>query len=80
MLKNDWQNVTSSALQRVKYNPETQQLHVQFHDHPGKPGPVAEYNDVSAHKFKRLMASESKGTFFHKHIRTLPLKHPWRYL
>jgi len=72
--------VSSSAIKSVGYDPQAKKLHVEFQGHNDVPGKVAEYDGVSADQHRRLMASESKGQFFHRHIRTKPEHHAWRYL
>lgn len=76
----DWQEVQSDSLARVKHDPEAKRLTVQFHGRGGDPGPVAEYDNVDAKQHAALMAATSKGQFFHRHIRTKPEHHTWRYL
>jgi KTSC domain-containing protein len=70
-----WQTIpNSSNIARLGYAPETEQLYVEFK----QTGSVAIYDDVSESRFAELMAAESKGAFFTKHIRNNP-DHPWRY-
>ena len=76
-----WSNVDSSAIARVNYDPATRKLLIQFHGKTGgAPGPTAEYDNVSTDTNKRFMTADSKGSFFHKHIRGNAEKHPWRYV
>jgi len=69
-----WRDVDSSNLKRVRYDPATKKLHVEFHS-----GKIAEYDEVGAEKYNRLLAAESKGAFFHKHVRRNK-QHSWRYV
>lgn len=56
--------VESGAIKAVGYDPATQTLTVQF-----KNGGVYEYGGVPVHKYWALMASDSKGQHFMRHIR-----------
>lgn len=76
----DWQEVNSASLARVKHDPEAKRLTVQFHGRGDADGLVAEYDNVSVKQHADLMKSDSKGQFFHRHIRTKPEHHTWRYL
>lgn len=64
----------SSNIASVGYDPAEQTLHVEFHG-----GKVAEYDGVAPHMADALMASDSKGQFFHRHIRTNK-GYKWRYV
>ena len=75
-----WSKVDSSAIARVNYDAAQKKLLVQFHGKTaGSLGPVAEYDNVSEDTNKKLMSADSKGSFFHRHIRNAE-KHPWRYV
>lgn len=58
--------VKSTQMHSVGYNDETQTLIVKF-----KSGqqPIFKYTPVHPSQFEALMASESKGKYFHEHIR-----------
>lgn len=66
--------VSSSQIASVGYDAPNKKLHVEFHS-----GKVAEYDDIDRVKADALMASESKGKFFHAHVRGNEA-HPWRYV
>ena len=63
--------VKSSKMRAIGYDPESQELHVQFHN-----GTYI-YPNVSANQHAALMNADSHGKHFHKHIRDNP-NHPHR--
>ena len=64
----DWgiplQRVESSALHSIGYDADTKTLHVRFHSG----GATYEYADISQAQYDALMAAESKGGHFRRHI------------
>lgn len=56
--------VDSSNLASVGYDPDSRDLHVRF-----KSGATHRYAGVSAEHHAGLMASDSKGKYFHANIR-----------
>lgn len=69
--------VKSSQIHAIGYEPETRELHVQFHRHGyddagGKtktPGHTYAYSDVPPEAHTALMEAESKGKHFGEHIK-----------
>lgn len=59
-----WIEITSTAIQRVRYNHKTHILAVLFHD-----GSHHEYANVPDDKYKDLILSPSAGTYFNREIR-----------
>jgi hypothetical protein len=59
-------SVNSSHLRAVGYEPATRKLHIQFQN-----GDTHEYSNVSPDFHQTMMASDSIGSFFHKHIKPL---------
>lgn len=59
--------VTSSNIAAVGHDPSTNELHVQF-----KSGGTHIYSGVTAEDHNDLIAAESIGSHFHRHIRTRP--------
>lgn len=57
--------VSSSAIYRIEYDPETQRLHIWFR---ASGGPYT-YYDVPERVYRAFLASSSKGVFFAQHIR-----------
>lgn len=67
-----WVDVASSNLKRVCYvRGATGRLWVQFHRKPGSKFTVYVYDYVPASVFGGLLSAESKGTYFHRHIRNV---------
>ncbi len=60
-----WEPVTSSQIEAVKYIPSMLVLFVRF---PG--GAVYRYDQVEPSVYSGFMASESKGSYFGKHIKS----------
>ena len=58
------QPVESSVLASAGYDARARVLEVEFHS-----GAIYRYLEVPAEIFQRLLAAESKGQFFGKHIR-----------
>lgn len=62
----DWVQVESSNLDKIKYDANKQELYVTF-----KSGGVYKYFRVPQDEFEKLLVdAKSKGSYFHKHIRT----------
>ncbi len=61
--------VTSNQVGAVGYDPATKTLAVQF---ARGAGAIYQYPGVDQKVYDDFMASESKGTFFGKHIKALP--------
>ena len=60
----NWIELGSSNLSRARYDESTLTLEIEFHG-----GRVYQYFDVPSHIFKRLIAADSHGKFFHSQIR-----------
>ena len=60
----EWLNVTSTNIAMIGYDPDTQELRVHFND-----GAEYAYEDVSAATFQKFRESDSKGKYFHQHIK-----------
>ena len=56
--------VTSTTLASVSYFPDRHLLELEFRN-----GAVYEYCDVPLHEYHELLAADSKGTYFNRHIR-----------
>ena len=56
--------VTSSNISAIGYDPETRTLEIEF-----KGGGIYSYEGVTAEKASALLAADSIGSHFHKHIR-----------
>lgn len=59
------QPVESSNIKAVGYDPQSQILRVEFHG-----GNTYNYTGVSRQRHQAFMATASKGTYFHRHIRS----------
>lgn len=57
-------SVDSSAILEVGYEESTQQMKIKF-----KQGKVYDFCQVPKHVFQELLESNSKGTYYNKHIR-----------
>ncbi|MDE2470724.1 MAG: KTSC domain-containing protein [Bradyrhizobium sp.] len=68
--------VESSQIHSVGYDPLTKTLAVRFHGPKGKPSALYHYADVAPAKFADFERAESKGKWFHQHIKRLPQSHP----
>ena len=62
----EWQDVKSSNISRVGYDPDTQTLGVQFHT-----GPAYEYKGVHPVVHKELLVAESPGKYFQANVRNV---------
>jgi hypothetical protein len=60
----DREEVSSSLLSSVGYNPDNQLLEVELQD-----GKIYQYTDVPAETYQGLMAADSLGRYFNHHIR-----------
>lgn len=60
----DHQQVESSTINTVGYDPEKRELHIDFHD-----SGAYIYHDVPQHIYEGLMMSGSKGKYLHMHIK-----------
>jgi hypothetical protein len=58
------QEVESSTIRSIGYDPDTQELHVAFNDTG-----MYVYQKVPVHLYDGLMMSGSKGKFFHSSIK-----------
>jgi hypothetical protein len=56
--------VASTTLASVSYFPDRRLLELEF-----RSGAVYQYFDVSLHDYHELLAADSKGTYFNRHIR-----------
>jgi hypothetical protein len=56
--------VTSSAIKSIGYDAESRTMHVEFNS-----GKVYSYSDVSPEKHAALLAADSIGGHFSKHVR-----------
>jgi hypothetical protein len=61
------QDVESHSIRRLGYNPETQQLVIQFYD--SLPGKRTVYSPVPQEVFDGLMQAESMGRYIDENIR-----------
>ena len=57
-------SVTSSQIEAIGYEPEAKELHVRF-----KGGSHYKYFDVPASLWLDFQKAESKGSFFHAHVK-----------
>jgi len=67
--KGIWEKVESSNLSRVQYDPENQQLVVEF-----KSKKVYEYENVSEEEHYDLVNAPSVGKYFNENIKHKPFK------
>jgi hypothetical protein len=63
--------VESNQVKAIGYDPSTKTLAVTFTRGPGH---IYHYPNVSSELHADFMASESKGTFFGTHVKTLPFE------
>lgn len=56
--------VESSQIAAIGHDPETNEMHVQFHS-----GATHVYAGVTAEKHAAMMGAESIGAHFHEHVR-----------
>lgn len=68
----DRQEVKSSQIRSIGYNPETKVLEMQF-----TPGSVYTYDRVPVEKHIGLMMSDSKGKYFAENIKCFPELYPF---
>jgi hypothetical protein len=68
--------VTSSQLAAVGYDPETGELVIKFHGTSRHQHAIYSYAGVPPELAAGLLAAESPGAFFHRHIRQGPF--PYR--
>ena len=59
-----WTSLNSSNLRKVRHDPETRTLHVQFSN-----GAVHKYADVPVEEFSALLDANSHGSYFHNYIK-----------
>jgi len=64
--------IRSSELRWVSFDPAARTLTVEFVS-----GGIYRYREVSAYKYKALLAASSRGRYFNSHIRD---KHPFDHL
>ena len=63
--------VESTSLAWIRYSPEREVLEVGF-----RHGEIYRYSEVPAHRYKELLAAQSKGAYFNRNIRNhFPHKH-----
>ena len=60
----DFKSVTSSNIDAISHDPETNTLYVRF-----KGGGVYAYQGVDAEKHAALMNADSVGSYLHAHIK-----------
>jgi hypothetical protein len=60
----DWQEVESTNIRRIAHYPDAQELHVEFHN-----GKTYKHSGVDARTFDRLLAADSHGSHYNRHIR-----------
>ena len=70
----EMQEVRSSQIRSIGYSPETQTLRIQFLDYESKsagkiPGGLYDYFKVPPEAYAALMAADSIGQHFCKHIK-----------
>lgn len=77
----------SKQIHAIGYDPKTRTLHVHFVPQParknrdGEPVPARpaqhySYSDVSSEQHAAFMGAESKGQWFHTHLKVNPVSHP----
>jgi len=60
----DREQVSSSLLESVGYDPDDQILEVELQD-----GKIYQYRDVPEQTYQRLMEANSHGRYFNNHVR-----------
>ena len=60
-----WQNVTSTAISKVKYDAAVSKLYIIFHDD----ATAYEYCRVPESIYRGLINASSKGRYFDQHIK-----------
>lgn len=71
------QDVDSSQINAVGYDPETQTLAIQFKGWKGELGATYHYTNVTAEDFAAFKGAESLGRHFGRHIKPFPEKFPY---
>ncbi len=66
-------SVISSNLKSIGYDELNQVLEIEFQDNS-----VYQYSRVPLTIYKKLMSSESKGSYFAKEVRKNPERYPYR--
>lgn len=69
-------NVSSSQLDSIGHDAETNTLAIQFKSKAG-PGSIYHYSNFTAEKFAEFKAAESIGKYFGAHIKNAEEEHPW---
>lgn len=75
------QEVTSSQIHSIGYDPETQTLAIRFFRGYGRdqvPGSLYHYANVTAEDFAAFRDAESLGKHFGKNIKPFPDKYPYQ--
>lgn len=57
--------VTSSNIKAIGHDPETKEIHVQFHS-----GATHAYEDCCGETYAKLIGAKSIGSHFHAHVRS----------
>lgn len=65
----EYQEVESSNLHSVGYDPESSNLFVIFKDALGGPGRKYAYTNVQPHVYAELMAAPSKGKYLNAFVK-----------
>ena len=71
------QDVDSSQINAIGYDPETQTLAVQFKGWKGELGATYHYAQVTAQDFEAFKNAESLGRHFGRYIKPFPEKFPY---
>lgn len=71
------QDVESSQINAVGYDPETQTLAIQFKGWKGELGATYHYANVTPEDFAAFQGAESLGRHFGRHIKPFPEKFPY---
>jgi hypothetical protein len=71
------QDVESSQINAVGYDPETLTLAVQFKGWKGELGATYHYANVTAEDFEAFKSADSLGRHFTRHIKPFPEKFPY---
>ena len=75
------QDVVSSQIHAIGYDPETQNLAVRFTRGYGEkrgPGSLYHYANVTQEDYDAFLAAESKGKHFGQHIKPFADKYPYQ--
>jgi hypothetical protein len=62
------QPIESSNIKAIGYNGEKLILEIEFHS-----GQIYQAQPISKEGYKTFMESESKGSYYHQHIKSNPL-------